>query len=83
MNRWKVGDVLVAASRANEINPTTGAPYEPVYRKITEARKGPAYSWRYCEADGTTYGAEFISENSNDQALAWGWQLATPPARAP
>lgn len=68
--RWNVGDVIVSRREG----------WAPLYRKITKVRPRPAYSWHYCEEDGTIYGLEYLSENSNDVGLVWGWEKfdATP-----
>lgn len=69
-SKWSVGDVI-------ELK--VGSGDDAVYRKITEARAGPAYSFRYCDADGGEYGPEYISENSNDTQLIFGWRKYSPP----
>lgn len=67
-SNWNVGDVVTFAREG----------YQPVHRKITEVRDGPAYNWRYCEANGTTYGPEYRSENSQGFLPIWGWKLTEP-----
>lgn len=69
---WKVGQIIA----------WQGDPFGRfVFRKITEVRPGPAYSWCYCESNGTTYGPEYISGNSNDVQMIWGWRKWPDPER--
>lgn len=62
---WQVGDVLV--SKDGEVQ-----------REITEVRP-TGYQWRYPEfGDKTAIGRDnsFMSEDSNDEALMFGWSKA-------
>lgn len=67
IRKLKVGDVIKKGE---------------IYRKITEVRQ-TGYSWHYVdEAEGFKNRAswdkdpyDYISENSNDQFLVWGWKV--------
>lgn len=72
---WKVGDIIELTGSDG-----LGIAHETIYRKIAEVRE-TGYTWFYPQwgfNEKTPGGAEnnFLSEDSNDPFLEWGWTLS-------